>query len=134
MAPQEIATIVAERIKVILVILQNHGWSSIGSLSESHGSQRFGTKYRMRDEKSGMLDGEKLPFDIPANIRSYGLEVQEVSSTADFREAYRRAEASTEVTTIVVNTNLYGRTRPGSAGGTCRSAPSPASSHPSRRG
>ena len=113
MAPQEIATIVAERIKVILVILQNHGWSSIGSLSESHGSQRFGTKYRMRDEKSGMLDGEKLPFDIPANIRSYGLEVQEVSDTEAFREAYRRAEASEEATAIVVNTNLYGPNPPG---------------------
>lgn len=115
MAPQEIATIVAERVKVILVILQNHGWSSIGSLSESHGSQRFGTKYRMRDEETGLLDGEKLPFDIPANIRSYGLEVQEVSSTADFREAYRRAEASTEATAIVVNTNLYGPNPPGNS-------------------
>ncbi|MGO2822692.1 MAG: 3D-(3,5/4)-trihydroxycyclohexane-1,2-dione acylhydrolase (decyclizing) [Brachybacterium tyrofermentans] len=113
MAPQEIATIVAERVKVILVILQNHGWSSIGSLSESHGSQRFGTKYRMRNEETGMLDGEKLPFDIPANIRSYGLEVQEVSSAADFREAYRRAEASTEATAIVVNTDLYGPNPPG---------------------
>ncbi|MGP5033574.1 3D-(3,5/4)-trihydroxycyclohexane-1,2-dione acylhydrolase (decyclizing) [Brachybacterium alimentarium] len=113
MAPQEIATIVAERMKVILVILQNHGWSSIGSLSESHGSQRFGTKYRMRDEQTGMLDGDKLPFDIPANIRSYGLEVQEVSSAADFREAYRRAEASTEATAIVVNTDLYGPNPPG---------------------
>ncbi|MGP5694142.1 3D-(3,5/4)-trihydroxycyclohexane-1,2-dione acylhydrolase (decyclizing) [Brachybacterium alimentarium] len=113
MAPQEIATIVAERMKVILVILQNHGWSSIGSLSESHGSQRFGTKYRMRDEQTGMLDGDKLPFDIPANIRSYGLEVQEVSSAADFREAYRCAEASTEATAIVVNTDLYGPNPPG---------------------
>ncbi|WP_193105494.1 3D-(3,5/4)-trihydroxycyclohexane-1,2-dione acylhydrolase (decyclizing) [Brachybacterium sp. FME24] len=113
MAPQEIATIVAERVKVILVILQNHGWSSIGSLSESHGSQRFGTKYRMRNGETGMLDGEKLPFDIPANIRSYGLEVQEVSDTAAFREAYRRAEASTEATAIVVNTNLYGPNPPG---------------------
>ena len=113
MAPQEIATIVAERIKVILVILQNHGWSSIGSLSESHGSQRFGTKYRMRDEDSGLLDGDKLPFDIPANIRSYGLEVQEVSDTEAFREAYRRAEASEEATAIVVNTNLYGPNPPG---------------------
>lgn len=113
MAPQEIATIVAERVKVILVILQNHGWSSIGSLSESHGSQRFGTRYRMRDESSGLLDGDTLPFDIPANIRSYGLEVQEVSDTASFREAYRKAEASTEATAIVVNTNLYGPNPPG---------------------
>ncbi|MGP9844047.1 3D-(3,5/4)-trihydroxycyclohexane-1,2-dione acylhydrolase (decyclizing) [Brachybacterium sp. 107] len=115
MAPQEIATIVAERVKVILVILQNHGWSSIGSLSESHGSQRFGTKYRMRNEATGMLDGEKLPFDIPANIRSYGLEVQEVSDTAAFRDAYRRAEASAEATAIVVNTNLYGPNPPGNS-------------------
>ena len=95
------------------VILQNHGWSSIGALSESHGSQRFGTKYRMRDEKSGMLDGDKLPFDIPANIRSYGLEVQEVSDTESFREAYRRAEQSEYATAIVVNTNLYGPNPPG---------------------
>ena len=113
MAPQEIATIVAERIKVILVILQNHGWSSIGSLSESHGSQRFGTKYRMRNGETGFLDGEKVPFDIPANIRSYGLEVQEVSNTVDFRTAYRRAEESAEATAIVVNTNLYGPNPPG---------------------
>lgn len=113
MAPQEIATIVAERVKVILVILQNHGWSSIGALSESHGSQRFGTKYRMRNEETGHLDGAKLPLDIPANIRSYGLEVQEVSDTESFRAAYRRAEVSTEATAIVVNTNLYGPHPPG---------------------
>lgn len=113
MAPQEIATIVSERVKVILVILQNHGWSSIGSLSESHGSQRFGTKYRMRDEKTGLLDGGLVPLDIPANIRSYGIEVQEVSDTESFRAAYRRAEDSAEATAIVVNTNLYGPNPPG---------------------
>ncbi|MBK0331970.1 3D-(3,5/4)-trihydroxycyclohexane-1,2-dione acylhydrolase (decyclizing) [Brachybacterium sp. MASK1Z-5] len=113
MAPQEIATIVAEDVKVILVILQNHGWSSIGSLSESHGSQRFGTKYRMRNEKTGLLDGAKLPMDIAANIRSYGIEVSEVSSTDDFRAAYRRAEDSEHATAIVVNTDLYGPNPPG---------------------
>ncbi|MCT2296082.1 thiamine pyrophosphate-dependent enzyme, partial [Brachybacterium muris] len=115
MAPQEIATIVAERMKVILVILQNHGWASIGSLSESHGSQRFGTRYRMRSKDSGLLDGEKLPFDIPANIRSYGIEVEEVSDTAAFREAYRRAADRDQATAIVVNTSLYGPNPPGNS-------------------
>ncbi|ATG50479.1 3D-(3,5/4)-trihydroxycyclohexane-1,2-dione acylhydrolase (decyclizing) [Brachybacterium vulturis] len=115
MAPQEIATIVAERVKVILVILQNHGWASIGSLSESHGSQRFATRYRMRGQDSGLLDGGLVPLDIPANIRSYGIEVQEVSDTAAFREAYRRAEASAAATAIVVNTNLYGPNPPGTS-------------------
>ena len=113
MAPQEIATMVQEHCKVILVILQNHGWSSIGSLSESHGSQRFGTKYRMRNDETGQLDGGLLPMDIAQNLASYGIEVQEVSSTADFREAYRRAEAMESLNAIVVNTHLYGPNPPG---------------------
>src|SRR5690625_7015551 len=86
MAPRVIATIVSDLFKVILVILNNHGWSSIGSLSESHGSQRFGPRSRMRNEDTGLLDGELVPLDIPANIRSYGIEVQEVSDTESFRD------------------------------------------------
>src|ERR1035437_2976869 len=49
---QEIATIVSENLKVIIVLLQNHGFASIGGLSESRGSQRFGTNYRMRNDQS----------------------------------------------------------------------------------
>ncbi|WP_157085790.1 3D-(3,5/4)-trihydroxycyclohexane-1,2-dione acylhydrolase (decyclizing) [Devriesea agamarum] len=113
MAPQEIATVVAEGIKVILVILQNYGWSSIGALSESHGSQRFGTKYRMRDEQSGMLDGPKLPMDIAANIRSYGIDVEEVRDTPSFRDAYLRACEKDQTCAIVVETDLYGPNPPG---------------------
>lgn len=113
MAPQEIATIVAEEKKVILVILQNFGWSSIGALSESHGSQRFGTKYRMRNRDTGMLDGPRLPMDIAANIRSYGIDVAEVASTADFRQAFREAQENPEACAIVVRTDLYGPNPPG---------------------
>ena len=44
---------VQEGIKVILVLVQNHGFASIGSLSESLGSQRFGTAYRYRTTTAG---------------------------------------------------------------------------------
>lgn len=113
MAPQEIATIVAEGIKVVIVVLQNHGWSSIGALSESHGSQRFGTKYRMRNEATGMLDGPTLPMDIAANIRSYGVPVAEVRSTDDFRTAFADALAAPSTCAVVVDTDLYGPNPPG---------------------
>lgn len=113
MAPQEIATLVQEDVKAIFVILQNHGWSSIGSLSESHGSQRFGTKYRMRNQTSGQLDGGLLPMDIAANLASYGIDVQEVSTTQDFRQAFARAQENPKLNAIVVNTNLYGPNPPG---------------------
>ena len=54
MMPTEILTAVAEGVKVIYVLLQNHGFASIGALSESRGSQRFGTRYRMRNPASGL--------------------------------------------------------------------------------
>ena len=49
MMAQELVTAVAEGIKLTVVLVQNHGFASIGALSESLGSQRFGTRYRFRD-------------------------------------------------------------------------------------
>ena len=72
MMPTELVTAVQERVKVIVVLVQNHGFHSIGSLSESLGSQRFGTSYRFRGESSGRLDGDVLPVDLAANARSPG--------------------------------------------------------------
>ena len=42
----ELVTAVAEGIKIIVVLIQNHGYASIGHLSETVGSERFGTWYR----------------------------------------------------------------------------------------
>ena len=61
MMATELVTAVQEGVKVIVVLVQNHGFASIGSLSESLGSQRFGTSYRYRGEQSGRLDGDVLP-------------------------------------------------------------------------
>src|SRR6188472_1077352 len=61
MMATELVTAVQEGIKIITVLVQNHGFASIGSLSESLGSQRFGTAYRKRGA-GGRLDGDKLPL------------------------------------------------------------------------
>src|SRR3954449_4013461 len=50
MMAQELVTAVQEGVKLVVVLVQNHGFASIGSLSEELGSQRFGTKYRYRSE------------------------------------------------------------------------------------
>ena len=70
MLPMELATIVQEGVKAIFVLLQNHGFASIGALSESHGSQRFGTRYR-KGNVPHHVDGELLPVDIAANAESW---------------------------------------------------------------
>lgn len=114
MLPMELATIVQQREKVIFVLLQNYGYASIGSLSESRGSQRFGTKYRMYDDEGNATD-EVLPVDLAANARSWGIDVIEVSSIADFKDAYAKAVASPRTTMIHIETDLYGPNPPGTS-------------------
>jgi 3D-(3,5/4)-trihydroxycyclohexane-1,2-dione acylhydrolase (decyclizing) len=115
MLPMEIATIVSEGVKVIIVLLQNHGYASIGALSESRGSQRFGTKYRMRSAESGRLDGDKVPFDLAANAASWGADVLRCASMEQFRENYAIAAASDHTTVLYIETDLMGPNPPGSA-------------------
>jgi 3D-(3,5/4)-trihydroxycyclohexane-1,2-dione acylhydrolase (decyclizing) len=94
MMPTELVTAVQERVKVIVVLVQNHGFHSIGSLSESLGSQRFGTRYRYRDEATGRLDGDPLPVDLAANARSLGAHVIEVHSADELGQAIKEAKAA----------------------------------------
>lgn len=115
MLPQELATIVSERIKVIVVLLQNHGFASIGALSESRGSQRFGTRYQMRNPETGLLDGDDVPLDLVRNAESFGVDVLVAKSVEDFRAAFRTAVASDTATLIHVETDLYGPNPPGSS-------------------
>jgi 3D-(3,5/4)-trihydroxycyclohexane-1,2-dione acylhydrolase (decyclizing) len=91
MMPTELVTAVQERIKVIVVLVQNHGFHSIGSLSEDLGSQRFGTRYRYRDD-AGRLEGDVLPVDLAANARSLGCHVIEVGSRDELAAAIKTAK------------------------------------------
>ena len=93
MMPSELVTAVQERLKVIVVLVQNHGFHSIGSLSESLGSQRFGTRYRMRDAVSHRLEGDLVPVDLAANARSLGAHVIEVRSREGLEAAIAEAKA-----------------------------------------
>ncbi|WP_437583510.1 3D-(3,5/4)-trihydroxycyclohexane-1,2-dione acylhydrolase (decyclizing) [Paramicrobacterium sp. CJ85] len=106
----ELVTAVAEGLKIIVIIVQNHGYASIGHLSETTGSERFGTKYRTLDEKTRNFQGdETLPIDLAANARSYGLDVIEVEPSAsavnDLSAAIATAKASDRSTVIHINSN-----------------------------
>ncbi|MCL2730188.1 MAG: 3D-(3,5/4)-trihydroxycyclohexane-1,2-dione acylhydrolase (decyclizing) [Actinomycetia bacterium] len=92
MMPTELATAVQERVKIVVVLVQNNGFHSIGSLSESLGSQRFGTQYRYRGA-GGRLDGPRLPTDLAANARSLGAHVIEVHSRDELAAAIAEAKA-----------------------------------------
>ena len=106
----ELVTAVAEGIKIIVVLIQNHGYASIGHLSESVGAERFGTLYRRLDPESLDFQGtEVLPVDLAMNARSYGVDVIEVQPTenavADLSAALATAKASSTSTLIHVNSD-----------------------------
>jgi 3D-(3,5/4)-trihydroxycyclohexane-1,2-dione acylhydrolase (decyclizing) len=113
MMAQEIVTMVSEGLKVIIVLVQNHGFASIGALSESLGSQRFGTKYRYRDGDSGQLDGDILPVDLAANASSLGADVLHATTVDEFRAAMEKARGASRTTVVHVETDLYGPNPPG---------------------
>jgi 3D-(3,5/4)-trihydroxycyclohexane-1,2-dione acylhydrolase (decyclizing) len=102
MMAQEIVTAIQEDCKLIIVLLDNHGFASIGGLSESVGSQGFGTEYRYRDPRSGQLDGAVLPVDFAANARSLGADVIAAADVASLNAALEAAREADRTTVIVV--------------------------------
>jgi 3D-(3,5/4)-trihydroxycyclohexane-1,2-dione acylhydrolase (decyclizing) len=105
MMAQEIVTAVAEGIKLNIVLVQNQGYGSIGALSESLGSQRFGTSYRYRDPATGRFDGGLLPVDLAANAASLGADVLRTATIKEFAAALEQARASDRTTVVYIETD-----------------------------
>ncbi|MFJ2933920.1 3D-(3,5/4)-trihydroxycyclohexane-1,2-dione acylhydrolase (decyclizing) [Streptomyces sp. NPDC087219] len=103
MNPTEIVTAVQEGLPIKLVILQNHGYASIGGLSEAVGAERFGTDYRHRDAFGGFT-GPPLPVDLGANAASLGMRVLRPRTVRDLREALADARTATVPTCVYVET------------------------------
>jgi 3D-(3,5/4)-trihydroxycyclohexane-1,2-dione acylhydrolase (decyclizing) len=102
MMAQEIVTAVQERVAITIVIFDNHGFASIGGLSQSVGSGGFGTSYRFRSEATGDLDGDLLPVDFAANAASLGAHVVRADTAAALRDAIASVRRVAGPSVIVV--------------------------------
>ncbi|MEV5241963.1 3D-(3,5/4)-trihydroxycyclohexane-1,2-dione acylhydrolase (decyclizing) [Streptomyces cinnamoneus] len=103
MMPTELVTAVQEGIAIKVVLVQNHGYASIGGLSQAVGGERFGTAYRFR-APDGTYTGDPLPVDLAANAASLGMTVLRARTTAELREALAEARASDRPTCVYVET------------------------------
>lgn len=106
----ELLTAVAEGIKIIVVLVQNHGYASIGHLSETVGSGRFGTKYRAYNAQTLDFQGEQLlPVDLALNAKSLGMHVIEIvpgkDAIADVERAMLIAKDSQHSTLIHIESD-----------------------------
>ncbi|MEV8599187.1 3D-(3,5/4)-trihydroxycyclohexane-1,2-dione acylhydrolase (decyclizing) [Streptomyces griseoviridis] len=111
MMPTEIVTAVQEGLPVNLLLIQNHGYASIGGLSESVGGERFGTAYRYR-AADGTFSGDPLPVDLAANAGSLGMDVLRATTVRELRDALATARASDRPTCVYVETDTATATAP----------------------
>lgn len=103
MNPTEIVTAVQEGIPVKVVILDNHGYASIGGLSDAVGAEGFATAYRFR-AADGSYSGAPLPLDLAANAASLGMAVIRARTIGDLRKALAQARASMRPTCVYAQT------------------------------
>jgi 3D-(3,5/4)-trihydroxycyclohexane-1,2-dione acylhydrolase (decyclizing) len=109
MMSSEIVTSLQEGHKLIVVLIDNHGFASIGSLSEAVGSSGFGTEYRFRTPGAHALTGAHLPVDLAANAESLGACVIRARTIGDMRQALVEARRAERTVVIVVETDRDAR-------------------------
>src|SRR3712207_4746588 len=112
MMSSEIITSIQEGYKLTIVLVDNSGFSSIGALSRSVGSQGFGTHYRYRKDGSIGLDtekdpGEVLPVDLATNAESFGARVFRTKTVAELKDALAEAKGVDRTVVIHVPVDRY---------------------------
>lgn len=108
MMSSELVTAIQEHRKLVVVLVDNQGFASIGGLSASVGSGGFGTRYRYRDER-GELEGDPLPVDLAANAESLGAHVLRSRSLEELREHLAEARRLDRTCVIYVRTDPEAR-------------------------
>ncbi len=112
MLSSELVTSIQEGYKLIVILLDNHGFKSIGSLSRSLGQDGFGTRFIRR--KDGLLAGdsageavEPLQIDFAANARSLGAQTFTCKTYDDFVAALSAARRTDRTTLISIQVDRY---------------------------
>lgn len=103
MLAQEIITSIQENYKLIIVLINNDGHSSIGGLSQATGAQGFATRFRYRDHNSGELHGDFLPVDLAANAKSLGANVIETTTLQSLKAALQKARDAEHTTVVKID-------------------------------
>jgi 3D-(3,5/4)-trihydroxycyclohexane-1,2-dione acylhydrolase (decyclizing) len=117
MSPGEVTTAVAERIPFVIVLVDNHGYASIGALSRSVGGAGFGTHYRPARNGSLPVDAPdgagpaeplgKLPVDLAANLESLGVPVIRARTIAELRAGLEHAREGGVPIAVHVEVDRY---------------------------
>jgi len=112
MLSSEIVTSIQEGLKLTIVLVDNHGFSSIGSLSRSLGTDGFGTLYRYRQNGSLGVDSDGspapvLPIDLAANAESLGAKVIRCGTIDELRSGLEAAKGEDSTVVLAIEVDRY---------------------------
>ncbi len=107
MLAQEIITSIQEGYKLIIVLVNNEGHSSIGGLSRATGAQGFATRFRYREQETGELSGDFLPVNLAANAASLGANVIEATTLQSLKAALHEAREAAHTTVVKIDVDYY---------------------------
>ena len=105
MLSAELLTAVQEGRKLVVVLLDNHGYACITRLSGACGGRNLFNEFRFRDPATGLYSGDVVPIDFAANARSLGADVLTPRGRAELAAAMQTALASDRTTVVVVETD-----------------------------
>jgi 3D-(3,5/4)-trihydroxycyclohexane-1,2-dione acylhydrolase (decyclizing) len=105
----ELTTSVQEGLKLIVVLLDNHGFGCIHGLAGSCGAHNTFNQFRFRDPATGLLSGKSLPIDFAANAASLGAEVLCPKDRAGLQTALQEARKNERTTVIVLEVDAEQR-------------------------
>lgn len=106
MLAQEIITSIQENYKLIIVLINNEGHSSISGLSEATGAEGFATRFRYRDDNSGKLHGDFLPVNLAANAESLGANVIQATTPHTLKMALQEAQDADKTTVVKIDVDF----------------------------
>ena len=123
MMNSDLITSIQEGYKLTVILMDNTGFRSIGSLSRSLGQKGFGTRYIFPDQveaphRNGQsydglptdeagYDVKPLPVDLATNAESLGCHVIRCESVSDVAQALQEAKSIDRTTVIYVQNDRY---------------------------
>jgi 3D-(3,5/4)-trihydroxycyclohexane-1,2-dione acylhydrolase (decyclizing) len=110
MMAQEIVTSLQEGYKLNIIVLDNHGFSSIGGLSRACGNQGMGTEYRYR--RNGNMSGDVITVDFVENAKSLGAAAVRAGTVEELRRALTESKKNPKTSVVVIET-AYAQRVPG---------------------
>lgn len=96
MGHSELYTAVQEGLKINVCLFDNLGWGCIENLQNNQGTDTFGTVFRARNPKTGMLDGAEIAVDFAKIAEGYGAKGYSIHNSAELRAALEDAKKRTE--------------------------------------